>query len=111
MLSKESRKYTFSKGKPSNFLTSFGRGFVMVSLDINSLLAHIDDLRIFVTDSKIDLLAINQTKLDGSIGDSEISLPGFEVVRRDLPVNGRCGGGVCIYLRTNINYHIRHYLR
>ena len=32
---------------------------------------------------------------------------GFEVVRRDRPVNGRCGGGVCIYLRNNINYHIR----
>ena len=24
------------------------------------------------------------------------------------PVNGRCGGGVCIYLRNKINYHIRH---
>ena len=55
-------------------------------------------VRIFVTDSKIDRLAINETKLDSSIGDSEISLPGFEVVRRDRPVNGRCGGGVCIYI-------------
>ena len=90
MLSKESRKYTFSKGKPSKFLTSFGRGFVMVSLDINSLLAHIDDLRIFVTDSKIDILAINETKLDSSIGDSEISLPGFEVVRREWEMRWRC---------------------
>ena len=62
-----------------------------------------------MTDSKIDILAINETKLDSSIGDTEISLiPGFEVVRRDRPVNGRCGGGVCIYLRNNINYHIRH---
>ena len=106
MLSKESCKYTFSKGKPSTFLNSFGCGFVMASLNINSLLAHIDDLRIFVTDSKIDILAINETKLDSSIGDSEISLPGFKVVRRDRPVNGRCGGGVCIYLRNNINYLI-----
>ena len=77
MLSRESCRYTFSKGKPSKFLNSFGRGFVM-----DSLLAHIDDLRIFVTDSKIDILAISETKLDSSIGDSEISLPGFEVVRR-----------------------------
>ena len=69
----------------------------MASLNINSLLAHIDDLRIFVTDSKIEILAINETKLDSSIGDSEISLPGFEVVRRDRPMDGRCGGGVCIY--------------
>ena len=74
MFSRESCKYTFSNGKPSKFLNSFGRGFVMASLNINSLLAHIDDLRIFVTDSKIDILAINETKLDSSIGDSETSV-------------------------------------
>ena len=58
----------------------------MVSLNINSLLTHIDDLRIFLADSKIDIPAIDETKLDSSIGDSKISLPGFEVVRRDRPV-------------------------
>ena len=72
LLSREPCKYTFSKGEPSKFLNSFGRGFVMASLNINSLLAHIDDLKIFVTDSKIDILAINEIKLDRSVGDSEI---------------------------------------
>ena len=107
MLSRESCRYAFCKGKQSKSLNSFGRGFVMASLNINSLLAHVDDLRIFVTDSKSYILAINETKLGSSIGDSEISLPGFEVVRRDRPLNGRGGGGVCIYLRNNVNYHIR----
>ena len=32
---------------------------------------------------------------------------GFEVVRKDRSVNGRSGGGVCMYLRNNINYQIR----
>ena len=59
------------KGKPSKSLNSFGRGFVMASLNIKSLLAHTDDLKIFVTDSKTDILAINETKLDSSIGDSD----------------------------------------
>ena len=61
-----------------------------------------------MTNSKIDILAINDTKLDSSIRDSEISLPVFEVVRRDCPVNGRYSGGVCIYFQNNINYHERH---
>ena len=30
-----------------------------------------------------------------------------EVVRKDRSVNGRSGGGVCMYLRNNINYQIR----
>ena len=34
MLSREPCKYTFSKGKPSKFLNSFGRGFVMASLKV-----------------------------------------------------------------------------
>ena len=55
----------------------------------------------------MDVLAINETKIDSSVKDNEIYLPGFEVVRKDRSVNGRSGGSVCIYLRSNINYHIR----
>ena len=80
----------------------------MAALNINSLLAHLDDLKFFVLDSKIDVLAIKETKIDSSVYDNEIYLPGFEVVRKDRSVNGRRGGGVCIYLRSNINYQIRN---
>ena len=52
-----------------------------------------------------------ETKIDSSVNDNEIFLPGFEVVRKDRSVNGRSGGGVCIYLRSNINYQIRDNLR
>ena len=49
----------------------------------------------------MDVLAINETKIDGSVKDNEIYLPVFEVVRKDRSVNGRSGGGVCINLRSN----------
>ena len=55
------RKYTKNKGDPLT-IDPFGRGFVMAVLNINSLLAHLDDLKFFVLDSKIDVLAINETK-------------------------------------------------
>ena len=58
-------------------------------------------------DSKIDILSINETKLDSTVHDSDVYIPGFEIVRKDRRVNGRKGGGVCIYLRTNLNYRIR----
>ena len=79
----------------------------MAALNINSLLAHLDDLKFFALNSKIGVLAINETKIDSSVNDNEIHLPGFEVVRKDRSVNGRSGGGVCMYLRNNINYQIR----
>jgi exonuclease III len=85
----------------------FGRGLVMVSLNITSLFAHIDELRVYMNTSKIDVLTINETKLDSTIQNSEIYLSGFEIIRKDRKVNGRNGGGVCIFLRSNINYIMR----
>ena len=81
----------------------------MACLNINSLISHIDDLRIFMSQSKgIDILAINETKLDSTIKDNEVHLPGYDVIRKDRENNGRHGGGgVCIYVRSNINFQIR----
>ena len=56
--------------------------------------------------SKADILVINESKLDSSVHKNEVYLPGFELVRKDRKVNGREGGGVCIYLRTNLNCRI-----
>ena len=88
-------------------INSFGRGLVMASLIINSLLAHIERLRVFMSNSKIDLLSINETKLDRTIDDSELYLPGYELIGKDRVRNGRNGGGVCFYVRCNLNYKIR----
>ena len=75
----------------------------MASFNINSLLAHIEELRVFMSNSKIDLLAISETKLDLTIDDSEVYLAGYELIRKDRVRNGRNGGGVCFYVRCNLN--------
>ena len=80
----------------------------MACLNINSLLGHIDQLRLFLsTNEKTDILVINETKLDQTVHDNEIYLPGFDVVRRDRITNGRNGGGVSMYLRSNLCFHVR----
>ena len=83
------------------------KGLVMTGLNINSLVKHIDELRLFISDKKIDILAINEAKLNDTISDNEIYLPGFEIIRKDRLKNGRNGGGVCLYIRSNLNYNIR----
>ena len=87
----ENRKFNF-----------FNRGLAIACLNINSLTAHIDELRVFMRDSKIDILAINESKLDNTINDHEVYIPGYEIVRRDRQINGRKGGGVCFYLRLTL---------
>ena len=82
---------SLSKSTHSNI---FKRGLAMACLNINSLISHMDDYRIFMYDTNIDVLAINETKLDTSILNNEVHLDGYEIIRKDRYTNGRNGGGV-----------------
>ena len=98
---------------PSNILSSTNefipnnRGFKMACLNITSLSKHIDELRVLLQNNSLDLLPINETRLNETIADNEIRISGYNIVRRDRPLNGRNGGGVCFYVRSNINYIVR----
>ena len=81
------------------------RGFKLAALNVNKLSTHIDELKILLGENPIDVLAINETKLDDSISDNEVYIPGYEIVRRDRTSNG--GGGVCFYIRSSINFLYR----
>ena len=75
----------------------------MGSLNINGLLSHIDHLRIFMNNQPFDILAINETKLNSIVTDEQIRLTGYNVIRND---RDEFGGGVCIFVRSSINYKI-----
>ena len=79
------------------------RGFKMAFLNITSLTKHIDELRILLANYPLDVISINETRLDEGILNSEIYTPGYEIVRRDRKRNG---GGVCFYIKTAINYSV-----
>ena len=73
-------RHTTKRGK-SRDSKIIGRGLTMACLNINSLLAHIDELNVFVSNQKLDIIAINETKLGSTIHDNEIYLPGYDVAR------------------------------
>ena len=73
----------------------------MAALNINRLTTHIDELRLFTTQEKIDILAINETKLDDLVGKNDIYVPGYEIVRRDRATNGHNGDGI-----ENIEFYL-----
>ena len=62
---------TWEAGK-FNCSSIFGWGLVIASLNISSLLSHINELRVFMYDSEIAILLINETKLDSTIHDSNV---------------------------------------
>lgn len=53
---------------------------------------------------KIDVLALNETRLDSSISDELVAIDGYDLIRAD---RNRYGGGVCIYIRCNVNFDRR----
>ena len=60
----------------------------------------------FLYDQNIDVLAINETRLNYSIFDQEVKVQGYDIICRDRSTNGRFGGGVCFYIRSNISYSV-----
>ena len=65
----------------------------------------IDELRHFAKDNNIAVLGITESKLDGSVSDSEIQVDGYELLRCD---RNRHGGGVACYIRKNLCYNTKN---
>lgn len=55
----------------------------MAYLNTASLVKQIDDLRIFMQSEDLDLLAINESRLDLQVPDSLVMIKGYNIIRRD----------------------------
>ena len=77
------------------------RWFKIASINLGSLYRHIDQLEIYMLSKRVDILAINETRLDSTVHDGEINIPGYTLERKD---RNRSGGGVALYIRNSINY-------
>ena len=75
-----------------------------LKLQIQTLTALDDEIRIFLSDNPFDILAINESKIDSSIRDSEIHINNYSIIRLDRT---RFGGGVAIYIKNTIPYFER----
>ena len=42
--------------------------------------------------------------MDGSIGDAELHIEGYDIIRND---RNRLGGGVALYITNKLRYHLR----
>ena len=66
-----------------------------------------DKIKILIGESRhIHVLGITETKLDNNILDSEITIDGYTVIRRDR-ISG-LGGGVCMFIRDDLNWDRRY---
>jgi hypothetical protein len=76
------------------------KGLKIAHLNVNGLLHKIDQLRLLTLRTKIDILAITESKINSDVTDAEIYIPNYNLLRlyRD-----RHGGGVAIYCHENLS--------
>ena len=65
---------------------------------MNGLNPKVDELREIVSEKRIDIMGINETKMSSSIPDNMIL-----IIRKD---RNEPGGGVAIYIHSSFNYEI-----
>ena len=81
------------------------KGFHIAHLNIASLpTKYIDQLQIHLVKKPVDIFMINESRLDESISDAEVSIQGYNLYKKD---RCRSGGGVAIYTRDVLNVRER----
>ena len=98
-----------SDGSPIN-----NDNFNIVHYNVNSITAEgrLDQLSDICSTLNLDVLIVTESKLDQTIPINLITIPGYhEPIRRDRNINGRCGGGVLIYISDNLIFQQRNNLQ
>ena len=80
------------------------KGMVIASLNINSLLPHVDEIEYLLKSRGIDFLALNETKIDDKLPDNLFKIDGYKFIRFDRT---RHGGGVAVYCRDCFKSKVR----
>ena len=85
--------------------TTAPKGLRIYHLNICRLHNKMDELCLFCNEHRLHVLALNETWLDASFDDKELSIPGYGVIRND---RNKFGGGKAIYLAENLAYEEVH---
>ena len=80
------------------------KGLHFLHININSLLPKIDELKCITNKTKAAIIGITESKLDHTVPDLEVNLPGYDILRC---YRNRNGGGVACYIRKDFCFNTR----
>ena len=87
--------------RPSPTHSSSLKSLKFFSFNARSLFPKFDEFRLSVSSLDPDIICICETWLTNDIQNSEISLPGYSLFRKDSL--HKIGGGVAIYAKSNLS--------
>ncbi len=60
---------------------------------------HLDESKLFLQQLPFEILSLNETRLDETIQNNMVQIPGYEIIRRDT---NRRGGGLLFLSKITI---------
>ena len=80
------------------------KGFTIAHINVRGLLNKIDQIRLLVNNYKFKILHVSETFLTKNTVSNLISIPDYNIVRRDRL--GKHGGGLVSYVHSSVAYKI-----
>ena len=77
------------------------QGLALAHLNVRSLLPKMEEIRILLSITKLDIFTVSETWLDSSVDDSEVQIAGYQCLRAD---RNRHGGGVAFYIKNDVAF-------
>ena len=71
-----------------------------ILLNARSIVRKVDELKLLVHDENSDIIFITESWTAEHIGEAEINIPGYDLIRKDM-MNKR-GGGCLIYAKEEL---------
>lgn len=89
----------------SNIGSTFGsKGLLFCNLNIQHIVPKIDELRITLAhEHSPDILGMCETFLTNSISDDQMTVDGFDLLRKDRSDTQNKAGGIILYYCKSIN--------
>ena len=75
-------------------------GLKFMHINITTLLPKIDEIKHLLIDLKVDIISLNETRLDKRINVACLNIDGYSLYRND---HDRHGGGVALYIRETLS--------
>ena len=73
----------------------------MCCLNINSIVKHFDELKVFIESEALHIFGINETKLDYTVTDKELRIENYHDIQKD---RNRHGGGVAFQVHKSMSF-------
>ncbi|XP_033107617.1 uncharacterized protein LOC117109396 [Anneissia japonica] len=80
------------------FVFESNKGLSVMGLNIVTLTGKFDNFKHLIENNSIDVIVLNETRLDNTISDRDVNINEYDIYRKD---RNREGGGVAMYINCN----------